>query len=171
MMDLGATLCTRARPDCPRCPLADGCAARALGQPSAFPAPKPARERPVRSTFLLVVHNPAGEILLERRPPTGIWGGLWSLPECPVDDDPAAWCRERLGAEPLRVEKLPSRRHSFSHFHLDIQPLRIELSELAGRVAEGDRTLWYRPGTATRGGIPAPIERILQEIHEQGATE
>ena len=171
MMDLGATLCTRSRPACPRCPLADGCAAKALGQQGAYPTPNPPRERPTRSVYLLAVHNPAGEVLLERRPPAGIWGGLWSLPECPVDQDPAGWCRERLGAEPRRVEKLPPRRHSFSHFHLDIQPLRIELGDLADRVSDGDCILWYRPDTAAPGGLPAPIERILHEIHEQGATQ
>ncbi|MCU0835997.1 MAG: A/G-specific adenine glycosylase [Chromatiaceae bacterium] len=171
LMDLGATLCTRSRPDCPRCPLGDGCAARLMGQPTAFPAPKPARERPARSTWLLVVRSPAGDILLERRPPAGIWGGLWSLPECALDRDPSLWCRERLGAEPLRVEKLAPRRHSFSHFHLDIQPLLIDLGAPADRVADGDAILWYRPGSGTPGGIPAPIERILEEIHEQGATQ
>jgi len=175
MMDLGATLCTRSRPDCVRCPLADGCEAFARGNPSDYPHPKPRRSIPVRETRMLALLNEAGEVLLERRPPAGVWGGLWSLPECAPDLPLEDWCRDRLGALPRRVEKLPSRRHTFSHFHLDITPLRVPLEDEPKAVAEDDGHLWYNPRSPAPVGLAAPVARILREIaeadaHEQGAN-
>ena len=162
MMDLGATLCTKTTPACGRCPLAAGCAALAHGEPTAFPTPKPRREVPVRRVCLLVLEGASGEVLLERRPPTGVWGGLWSLPECAAD--PADWCRQHLGLTPDRVEKLSPRRHSFSHFRLDIQPLRIPLDRPPEHLADDDRHTWYDPGRPTPLGLAAPVARILSEL-------
>jgi len=164
IMDLGATLCTRHAPGCDRCPLAPGCLARRAGTPTAFPEPKPRTTRPVRALHLLVLRNPAGEVLLERRPPAGIWGGLWSLPECDPEQDAADWCRQHLGTLPHRVEMLPVRRHTFSHFHLDIRPLRVELSSDATAVSDTDRALWCNPQRPGALGLAAPIARILREI-------
>lgn len=164
MMDLGATLCTRAAPACGRCPLAAACAALGLGDPIAFPAPKPRREVPVREVSLLVLHNPVGEVLLERRPPAGVWGGLWSLPECATGSDPGEWCRQHLGLVPARVEKLKPRRHSFSHFRLDIRPLRVALDRHPTQVADADRYTWWDPRRPAHLGLPAPVARILSEL-------
>jgi len=164
MMDLGATLCTRHQPSCDRCPLAHGCVARLAGKPTAFPEPKPRASLPVRESRLLVVRNPAGEVLLEPRAPTGIWGGLWSLPECGPRQDVADWCRQRLGVVPRRVEMLPVRRHTFSHFILDIRPLRAELQSGPRTIAGGDRALWCDPRQPTAVGLAAPVARILREI-------
>jgi len=164
MMDLGATLCTRHQPSCNRCPLAYGCMARLAGKPTAFPEPKPQASLLVRESRLLVVRNPAGEVLLEPRAPTGIWGGLWSLPECGPGQDVADWCRERLGVVPHRVEMLPVRRHTFSHFLLDIRPLRVELQSGPQTIADGDRALWCDPRQPIAVGLAAPVARILQEI-------
>jgi A/G-specific adenine glycosylase len=173
MMDLGATLCVRRQPDCAGCPLAKNCAALALGEPTAFPEPKPPKTLPTRKSRMLAIRNPVGEVLLERRPPTGIWGGLWSLPECGPGQDVADWCVQRLGILPRRVEKLPVRRHTFSHFHLDISPLHVVLQSEAGQVAEGGRAAWCDPERPTPVGLAAPIARILREItntdrHKQG---
>jgi len=175
MMDLGATLCARSRPDCGRCPLAIGCEALARGNPTGYPHPKPRRSIPVRETRMLAVLNGVGEVLLERRPAVGVWGGLWSLPECGPDLPPEDWCRDRLGAVPRRVEKLSSRRHTFSHFHLDITPLRVPLEGEPKAVAEDDGHLWYNPRSPAPVGLAAPVARILREIakaetHEQGAN-
>lgn len=164
MMDLGATLCTRLDPGCSRCPLAHGCAALALGGPTAFPEPKPRKALPLRAVRMPVVRNPAGEILLERRGPTGIWARLWSFPECGLRQDTAAWCRQRLGVSPFRVEKLPVRRHTFSHFRLDIEPLLVELGSEPRLIADDDRVTWYDPRRPIAVGMAAPIARILQEI-------
>jgi A/G-specific adenine glycosylase len=173
IMDIGATVCTRSSPTCGRCPLATLCTALAQGEPTAFPQPKPQKALPQRETRMLIIQTPAGEILLERRPLTGIWGGLWSLPECSPLATPADWCRERLGTSPLRVEKLKGRRHTFSHFHLDIHPLRVELATEPSIVADDDRMLWLDPSHPAPVGLAAPVARILKEVatamkHERG---
>lgn len=175
MMDLGATLCTRSRPSCRQCPLAQGCAALASDDPTAFPEPKPRKALPTREARMLVVRSPAGEVLLERRPPTGIWGGLWSLPECGPGKGADEWCQERLGLRPRRVEKLPDRRHTFTHFHLHIRPIYIELASTSGAVADNDREIWCDPRKPRTLGLATPIARILREItgtriREQGES-
>src|SRR4029077_15864311 len=81
MMDLGATVCTRARPVCERCPLASDCRAFELGRQSELPAPRPRKQLPVRRTRMLIAVNDEGAVLLEQRAPSGVWGGLWSFPE------------------------------------------------------------------------------------------
>ena len=166
MMDLGATLCTRAKPECPRCPLNADCRARAAGDPAAYPEPRPRRTRPLRRVRLLLVHDRAGHVLLERRPPVGLWGGLWSLPECPVGEEPATWCQRHLGTEAIRVEMLPPRRHTLSHFQLEIEPLAVQLETRPRRVADADSLVWQNlDGTATLG-LAAPIARLLQAFRK-----
>ena len=167
MMDLGATVCTRSSPACERCPLAGRCAALASGDTGAFPEPKPRREVPVRQAWMLIVRNAAGEVLLERRPPVGVWGGLWSLPECEPGSDPADWCRSQLAANPVRVEKLPWRRHSFSHFRLDILPLGLDLASSPSVVADGGRRIWCDPQRPGPLGLAAPVARLLAELGRQ----
>jgi len=163
MMDLGATLCTRAAPACGRCPLAAGCRALAAGCVGDYPAPKPRKTLPVRNTRLLLIRDAAGAVLLQRRPPAGIWGGLWTPPALSADDDPRDWCRQRLGAPVARLEMLSPRRHTFSHFHLDIQPLAIQLEAGAGAVADSDGLCWADPSDPGALGLPAPIRRLLSE--------
>ena len=164
MMDLGATLCTRTSPDCARCPLGDCCRAHAEGEATAYPHSKPRKTIPVRETRMLILCNAAGEILLERRPSTGIWGGLWSLPECDTRDTPEDWCSSRIGSVPTRVEMLPIRRHTFSHFHLDITPICISLKGDPTVIADNDGLIWYHPRQPLSLGLAAPITRILREI-------
>ncbi len=162
MMDLGATLCTRSRPACERCPVAGQCVALARGQPCAYPAPKPRREVPARAARLLLVHRPDGHVLLQQRPPNGIWGGLWVLPELPPGQDPAAWCRQHLGVDLAWLEKLPPRRHTFSHFHLDIQPMAAMLRHEPAAVAD-DTSRWTNPASPGALGVPSPVQRLLRE--------
>ncbi len=164
LMDLGATLCTKAAPACGRCPLAAGCAALAQGNPTAFPAPRPRRGVPARAVLWLVLRNGAGEVLLERRPALGVWGGLWGLPECPDGEVPEDWCRRRLGLAPQRVELLRPRRHSFTHFRLDIQPVALALGQSAGAVADGADRLWCDPTRPAQVGLAAPVARLLAEL-------
>jgi len=160
MMDLGATVCRR-RPDCGRCPVAAGCRARAEGRPQAYPGPRPSRERPLRRTRMLLIRGEGGVLLL-RRPPSGIWGGLWSPPECPPDADPAAWCRARLGLEIATGEAWPALEHGFTHFRLQIEPLPARL--LGGRLMEGPEHVWYNPGSTRPQGLPAPVSRLLARL-------
>ena len=120
---------------------------------------------------MLIVRNAAGEVLLERRPPVGVWGGLWSLPECQPDTDPADWCLSQLGARPARVEKLPSRRHSFSHFRLDILPLGLDLDSSPSVVADGGHRIWCDPRRPGPLGLAAPIARLLADFGRNSSND
>ena len=167
MMDLGALICTPRRPDCGCCPLADRCAAHRDGQELAYPTAKLGRDLPVRSTRLLLLQDDRGQILLERRPPVGIWGGLWSLPECPLATDIAAWCRAQWGLEVEVGISWPVVRHGFSHFQLDMTPTPVQVRSADGRVMEGERFVWYNPDDPAGRGLAAPIQRLLATLGHQ----
>lgn len=137
IMDIGATLCRRTQPPCARCPLRRGCAAHAEGRPETYPRPKPRNTTvPVRAVQMLLIRDEAGRILLQRRPPAGIWGGLWGLPEC-TTRDVRAWCRDTLGLNIEADKRWPTLRHSFSHFHLEIHPIPARLINGGARSAAG----------------------------------
>ena len=163
LMDLGATVCTRTRPDCARCPLADACTARREGRTAELPAPRPSRALPSRSAVLLVLTE-GRRVLLEQRPPAGIWGGLLGLPELPAGTaDPAQLALERYGFRVEAVRELPPVAHGFTHFRLEIRPLLCR-----GRPephAGEDRGLQWLPldGLAD-AALPAPIRRLLAGI-------
>jgi len=170
MMDLGATLCTRAAPACARCPLATRCIALRQGTQRAYPAPKPKRDNPVRRTRLLLATAPDGRVMLERRAPVGIWGGLWvppALDEADLDrawqGAAADWSRKQLGTDSVWLEMLPPRRHSFSHFHLDIEAVLLHLAAAPASIADSDGVAWVDPATPGDLGLPAPIIRLLDE--------
>ncbi len=166
MMDLGATLCTRARPACERCPIADDCAAYAAGTPRAYPHPKPRRESPRRHVFMLLLER-EGELLLERRPPSGIWGGLWSLPECEPGDDWRRYCRERYGLEAVEHEEWEPLVHTFSHFQLHITPIHVRVEEAATGIMDAADTVWYNSQAPQARGVAAPIERLLGQWQQR----
>jgi A/G-specific adenine glycosylase len=164
MMDLGATLCTRSRPACAACPLACVCAAHTLGRERDFPAPKPRKTMPVRDTRMLLVQDAEARVLLWQRPPTGLWGGLWSLPELAPEQSVEDWCREHIGCAPLAVEEWPMLRHAFSHFHLDITPLRVSVDNPRLSVLEGADTVWYNCARPDSRGLAAPVQRLLERL-------
>jgi len=164
MMDLGATLCTRRRPACTDCPLGDDCGARALGRVEDFPGKRPRKVLPQRSVRMLLVRDPDGAILLERRQASGVWGGLWSLPEIGVDADPLDWCEASLNQTARVGRTLAGRRHTFSHFHLDIEPLELLLNNPACSVLEGESRLWYKARCPDNIGLAAPVARLLEEV-------
>ncbi len=167
MMDLGATLCTRSKPDCGRCPLQSGCEAHTLGRQSDFPGRKPARKLPQKATRMLLIRNSEGEILLEKRPQSGIWAGLWSFPEQDPAEPVVEGCRQLVGDDPVTSEALPSRRHTFSHYHLDIHPELVTVNNPARGVMDSDRRVWYKPEQIKSLGVAAPVARLLLEIEEQ----
>ncbi|PVV10930.1 MAG: A/G-specific adenine glycosylase [gamma proteobacterium symbiont of Ctena orbiculata] len=164
MMDLGATRCVRGRPHCDACPLARSCQALAEDDMTGYPAPKPKKTLPVRATRMVILTDTTGDILLERRPPSGIWGGLWSLPECPPERPLLAWCREVLGCDVEQRHKLPPRRHSFSHFHLDITPVVVAVKNPAKGLMDAGSRVWYKLSQPDDRGLAAPVSRILGEI-------
>ena len=164
MMDLGAILCTRSKPDCPACPVKNGCLARLEARTADFPFPKPKKILPVKQTVLLILANGENEILLQQRPPVGIWGGLWSLPEFSQINDALLWCRQ-YDMQIIKQQALSRQRHTFSHFHLDYTPIRVLVKNPANNVLEGNQTVWYKAEQIKKLGLPAPVKRLLnQEI-------
>ncbi|HEX2139752.1 MAG TPA: A/G-specific adenine glycosylase [Woeseiaceae bacterium] len=162
MMDLGATVCTRSRPACASCPVADGCRARASARQADYPGRREARPRPCRHTHMALALVD-GRVYLERRAPSGIWGGLWSLPEFAEEAALLAWCENDLAARPERVERWPPLRHSFSHYDLDISPVAVRLSSASCVAADTDDGIWYKYGQAPRFGLAAPVKTLIEK--------
>ncbi|MGB7816627.1 MAG: A/G-specific adenine glycosylase [Methylotenera sp.] len=155
LMDLGATLCTRTKPECGACPVSISCEALEKNLVHALPTPKPRKVIPEKNTTMLVLMN-GDEVMLEKRPPTGIWGGLWSFPEINIDtksDD-----INLQNASPLN--KLT---HTFTHFKLHIQPLLARVTKQSWQVEE-PRTIWLSLDDAIGAAIPTPIRKILQNL-------
>ncbi len=164
MMDLGATLCTRSAPRCGACPLQDGCVAERRGEQALYPGKKPRKALPVRATTFLMVRAGTDEVWLERRPDTGIWGGLWCFPEIEAPAHSERWCLDRWGLEPRSVESWAPFRHTFSHYHLDIQPILAVLPTTPGAVMAGDRALWYNRRQPPAIGLAAPVAGLLARL-------
>jgi A/G-specific adenine glycosylase len=162
LMDLGAAVCTRGKPRCTACPLAQVCVARRRGRISRLPAPRPRRKLPQRRTRMLVLLH-AGQVLLEKRAPSGIWGGMWSLPEVEPSANIAALCAQRYGAEVATREVLPTIGHGFTHFKLDIEPQRLGVARVAPRAA-APGVMWLPLEDALGAAIPAPVRRILARL-------
>ncbi|MEE4250552.1 MAG: A/G-specific adenine glycosylase [Alcanivoracaceae bacterium] len=163
MMDLGATLCTRSKPRCHECPLAKRCAAFQADEVSRYPGKKPRKATPVRQTLMLLLENERGEILLEQRPPSGLWGGLWCLPEV-SDHALLEDALVRRGLNGGRVKALPEFRHTFSHFHLDISPLRIKVKSADKNIREAARQRWIKHSSPGELGLAAPIKKLLESL-------
>ncbi|MEL0169893.1 MAG: A/G-specific adenine glycosylase [Pseudomonadaceae bacterium] len=161
MMDLGATLCTRSNPSCLLCPLRDGCKARALGEPKRFPASRPRKVVPVRSCVMPLLMNEEGAVWLQRRPSSGLWGGLWCPPQLD-DEDELADLLASLQMAAHEREALAPLRHTFSHFHLDIQPLLLRVSRRDG-VAEAGQ-VWYNLRHPDPLGLAAPVKKLLRQL-------
>jgi A/G-specific adenine glycosylase len=162
IMDLGATLCTRARPACARCPLAQSCQALALGRVGEFPASRPAKAVPTRSTHMLLLVRD-GEVLLEKRPPSGIWGGLWSLPEVEVTARVRAHCRSEYGCDIAAPQRLLPLAHGFTHFKLNIQPLLCRVKKFTPAAREAGQ-MWLTLQAAHGAAIPAPVRKLLERM-------
>ncbi|MBL4729205.1 MAG: A/G-specific adenine glycosylase [Gammaproteobacteria bacterium] len=166
IMDLGATVCTRSKPSCQDCPFQLDCEAYQQDRVTEFPGKKAKKTLPVKSVAMFILQNALGEVLLEKRPATGIWGSLYSLPEsagpgstpilagAPIDN--------RTVRESEEMEKI---RHSFSHYHLDITPVRIQATQL-DEIAETDRWLWYPLDHSLEVGLAAPVKKLLSKLAE-----
>jgi A/G-specific adenine glycosylase len=165
LMDLGATVCSRHKPRCEACPVAADCIARRKRLTDVIPAPRPRKALPHRHTVMLVLAR-GGEVLLEKRPAPGIWGGLWSFPEAAMDDDHASLCAQRYGAAVGAVEQLPRVEHGFTHYKLTIAPRRLEVRALETRAAEGD-TQWLALSDVKQAAIPAPVRTIVEQLEKR----
>ena len=179
MMDLGATLCTRSRPACERCPVNEDCEGRASGDPMQYPGKKPKRDTPTRYAVMLYVQDDQGAVLLERRPPSGLWGGLYCLP---VTVTKSGTARDTLGStdspaltallEHLGEADAPLARfeHTFSHFKLAVDVMAVPARAIGNSVMEPERYVWYKLGELP-GGMAAPVMRLLQTLNQNSSGE
>lgn len=161
-MDFGATLCTRFDPACMLCPLQHDCIALREGRVAELPTPKPGKPLPERKAIVLLLRDRKGRVLLQRRPPTGIWAALWSLPE--ADDHAAArtWFEQHLEGDYDQAEPLAGIAHGFTHYRLQLQPLRWHNVALRSVVRDNDDLRWVADDALASLGIPAPIRTLLE---------
>ncbi|HSE12935.1 MAG TPA: A/G-specific adenine glycosylase [Rudaea sp.] len=166
IMDLGATVCVRSRPRCADCPLADDCVAHAQGLTAKLPERKPKRKIPTRKTIMLVLRDTHGRLLIERRPPTGVWAGLWSLPEA---TDRASARRDvaryggRINAKRTFAALAPF-VHGFSHYRLEVTPLMLNVPASRQIADDHPDRRWVYPEQAAGLGLPAPVRKLIASL-------
>lgn len=163
MMDLGATVCTRSKPACTQCPVATTCIAFANAKVNAYPGKKPKKILPVKTVQLLMLRNPAGDILLQQRPASGIWGGLWSFPEITQDINAQAFVEDNF-SQVVEHEIWDAYRHTFSHYHLDITPVLLQLKKAPHKIADGQLSVWYNLHQPDAIGLAAPVKKLLEKL-------
>lgn len=170
LMDLGATLCTRSKPSCSSCPLADRCVALATGRVHLLPTRKLKKPVPEKHTTMLVISD-REHVLLEQRPDSGIWGGLLSLPELsrlgigmagPADEAAIAAAVARFG-EPASCERLQPFSHVFTHFKLHVAPYRIALARRVDFAGQSSH-VWYATARLADAPLPAPVKKLLLAV-------
>ena len=170
LMDLGATLCTRTKPRCTDCPLQSRCVALATGRIAELPAKAPKKIVPTRLVNMLVIVDQSGNVLLEKRPESGIWGGLFSLPELAHKGDATSRqvmrqlqdAAQEFG-EPEFIIELQKITHGFTHFKLEISPFQCRLKSSALTVSE-DTHVWYPLQQCDGAPLPAPIKKLLGSV-------
>ena len=159
LMDLGATLCTRSLPDCARCPFQSTCVAYNEDRVAELPSPRPRKSIPEKTTIMLILCS-GTDVLLEKRPSKGIWGGLWSLPEFSTQAELASALKTRYGVKVLHTETLPCVVHTFTHFRLNITPLKITVASFSQELPAG--SLWMDKEEAVEAALPAPVKNLLK---------
>jgi len=162
LMDLGAQLCTRSKPGCEDCPLRSDCAAHKRGLVAVLPTPRPRKSKPEKhSTFLLLLNG--SDILMEKRPGSGIWGGLWCPPQLEEEQDVSVFCAQQYGFEVADSFALPKFAHTFTHFKLNIKPLVVKVPrKIKCQLKPGN--MWLDVNDALLAAIPAPVRKILLAI-------
>lgn len=163
IMDLGATVCTPRKPACSSCPLEPHCGARGAGDPERYPGKKPRKVLPIRTSRFLILQCDDGRVLLERRDGRGVWHGLYCFPELAPDADPVLWCRQH-GLDATTSHRAPAFRHTFSHYHLDIEPVHVSVAAPATGVMADDHQLWYNIRQPAAVGLAAPVKRLLAAL-------
>lgn len=164
IMDLGATLCTRSKPRCSDCPFASTCLAHQQGQPTFYPTKTVKKARPTKSKRFLIIQNHTNEILLLKRPTTGIWGGLWSLPEYELQSDYLIFQHEDTILQLRYQDEMEKITHQFTHFTLDIHPMIVSVKNKKMPIFDSKKMLWYKLDTPFPGGIAAPVNKILTSL-------
>ncbi len=163
IMDLGATVCRR-QPDCPNCPVACGCKARTSRRQLACPGKKPAVHRKHKEIVMLIARQADGSVYLERRPPSGVWGGLWSFPEIGQAGEASKWCGQKLSCRADRVRELGKIRHALTHFEMTIYPVLVDVSPqgVADQDMDSADRVWYNDGASRPIGLAAPVSRLMK---------
>ncbi|CAH1387619.1 A/G-specific adenine glycosylase [Candidatus Nitrotoga sp. M5] len=167
LMDLGALICTRSKPQCPICPLQKDCKAYQTERVAQLPTPRPRKVLPEKhSTFLLLLNGP--DILLEKRPGSGIWGGLWCLPQIDSQilieiEDAGAYCLQQFCMETTYPLTLSTFTHTFTHFKLHITPLLLQVINNPKQIQEPGR-IWLDVTDALQAAIPTPVRKLLRQI-------
>jgi A/G-specific adenine glycosylase len=159
-MDMGATICTRTKPRCEVCPVVDLCIAYRENRVTELPTPRPKKVLPERTVTLLELHRD-NRVLLETRPPAGIWGGLLSLPELPAGVEAGDYCAHRFGVRIGAVLPAPTFTHGFTHFRLHIQPLVCAVATMPQLMEPHLR--WIKREELAQAAMPAPIRKLLSE--------
>ena len=159
IMDFGATLCTRSKSQCIDCPLNNSCQALKLDRVNEFPTSKPKTIKPSKETFMLLIQNKEGEFLLEQKPPSGIWGGLWCPPQVDQlnDEMEVAHYKIKLG------EQLDTIKHTFSHYQLLIKPVKAHIISKSQMVADQTKQVWYKSSSQQQLGLAAPVKKLLEK--------
>jgi A/G-specific adenine glycosylase len=158
MMDLGAQVCTARNPACASCPVAADCVARIEQRIAELPGRKARRPAPRRRVAMLAVVS-RGEVLLEKRPPSGIWGGLWSLPEIAADADPVQALRSEWGLVAASSAPLPAFEHAFTHFTLEVTPWLLH--HQGGDLAPARAATWLALADVAGAALPSPVKKLL----------
>lgn len=161
LMDLGATVCMKGTPACEACPVRKQCIARKSGRTAEIPAPRPRKALPSRSATWLVLRH-KGDILLERRPSAGLWGGLWTFPESDKRNI-ASFCREHFGCEIAATRRLEPLEHGFTHFNLRIHPVMCDVSKITPR-AEASGRIWIGIAEAKGAAVPSAVRKLLSSL-------
>jgi A/G-specific adenine glycosylase len=161
LMDLGATVCTRTAPRCEACPVRTGCTARKANQTAEIPAPRPRRALPQKTvTWLLLLDH--GQILLEKRPAPGIWGGLWSFPEAP-SKDLEGHCLRSFACDVQSTKTLDTLEHGFTHFRLRIHPLLCQVTRKP--TVQSPASLWIDVGDVSEAAVPSPVRTLASQLN------
>lgn len=168
MMDLGAMVCTRSKPKCELCPLNIGCIANGNSSWANYPGKKPKQTLPEKTAYFLMLQQGDG-VWLEQRPGAGLWGGLFCFPQFSTRIDLELWLQQR-GLQGSRLEQMTAFRHTFSHFHLDIVPMWLNIDKAGSAMDEG-AGLWYNLTQPPSVGLAAPVERLLQQLAKQSPTQ
>jgi A/G-specific adenine glycosylase len=169
LMDLGATVCTRNRPACLLCPLTETCVARLETRVAELPERRPKKATPQRTATVLILRHD-GAVLLEQRPPAGIWGGLLSLPETESNGPSLADdVQRRFGLDLVAVQELPPVQHAFTHFKLELRPLLCEVAPGARSAHEADGK-WQPLAELNSAPLPAPVRRLLQQVADENVA-
>jgi len=166
IMDLGATVCKRSKPQCETCPLSSDCLALKKDCVNELPTPKKKKTLPEKRSVFIIIKNNQQQLLLQKRPPAGIWGGLWSLPESETNVDVVDYCSQELGLNVIKDSELATIKHSFSHYHLYITPVLVQCQSYSDKIMEQKEWCWYQKNQPEALGLPAPVSAIIDALSE-----